>query len=143
VVRQRSVVGKIEKGGSRSFIGRLECALPGGYRLSVTRSPGLTSEEALMSADLDHREARLNEPHVLPLMELVRKLRKRLADIAKTNGDLDPPGVPNVDPNDDGVNARALFFLATPGQRRVRSRQTATTFVPAQILEGRVPPHYS
>ena len=89
--------------------------------LSVTRSPGLKNEEAFMSADLDPREARLNELHVRPLMELVHKLRKRFADIAETNGDLDPPGVPNVDPTDGGVNARALFFLATPGRRAVGS----------------------
>jgi len=62
-----------------------------------------------MSANLDTREARLNDPHVLPLMELVRKLRNRL----------DSPGVPNVDPNDGGVNARALFLLETPGPRAV------------------------
>lgn len=65
-----------------------------------------------MSADLDTREARLNDPHVLPLMELVRKLRKRL----------DPTGVPNVDPNDGGVNARVLFLLETPGPRAVGTR---------------------
>jgi len=74
-----------------------------------------------MSADLDPREARLNEPHVLPLMELVHELRKRLTDNAKKNGDLDPPKVPNVDPTDGGVKARALFFLATPGRRAVGS----------------------
>ena len=50
-------------------------------------------EEAFMSADLDPREARLNEPHVRPLMKLVDKLRKRFADIAEANGDPEPLGV--------------------------------------------------
>jgi hypothetical protein len=74
-----------------------------------------------MSADQDPREARLDERHVRPLMELVRKLRKRFSDFAVTNGDPEPLGVPNVDPTDGGVNAKALFFLATPGRRAVRS----------------------
>jgi hypothetical protein len=81
----------------------------------------LKNEEAFMSVCLDPREARLIEPHVRPLMDLVRKLRKQLADNAKTNGDLEPPGVPNVDPIDGGVKARALFLLATPGRRAVGS----------------------
>jgi hypothetical protein len=38
----------------------------------------------------DTREDRLNDPHVRPLMDLVRDLRNRGLD------------VPNVDPNDGG-----------------------------------------
>src|SRR5262245_33198532 len=59
---------------------------------------------------LDTREDRLNDPHVRPLMELVRYLRSRGLD------------VPNVDPNDGGVNAQVLILLETPGPKAVASR---------------------
>ena len=59
---------------------------------------------------LDTREDRLNDPHVGPLMGLVRDLRSRGLD------------VPNVDPNDGGVNAKVLILLETPGPKAVTSR---------------------
>jgi hypothetical protein len=59
---------------------------------------------------LDTREDRLNDPHVGPLMGLVRDLRSRGLD------------VPNVDPNDGGVNAKVLILLETPGPKAVASR---------------------
>jgi uracil-DNA glycosylase len=55
----------------------------------------------------DLRDARLDETHVRPLMDIVRGLRSRGLS------------VPNVDPDDGGVKARALFFLETPGPRAV------------------------
>lgn len=56
---------------------------------------------------LDQRDARLDEPHVRPLMDFIATIRARgLA-------------VPNVDPADGGVRARALFLLETPGPRAV------------------------
>src|SRR6476619_4794984 len=58
----------------------------------------------------DPREARLDEPHVRPLMDLVCSLRSRGYD------------VPNIDPNDGGVDARVLILLETPGPRAVGSR---------------------
>jgi hypothetical protein len=48
-------------------------------------------------------------PHVRPLMDVVRNLRA---------GGL---VVPNVDPNDGGVDARILVLLETPGPRAVES----------------------
>ena len=57
----------------------------------------------------DPREARLNDPHVVPLMNVVRDLRARGLV------------VPNVDPNDAGVNARVLVLLETPGPKSVAS----------------------
>ena len=56
---------------------------------------------------MDERDRRLNEPHVAPLMELVLSLRSRGFN------------TPNIDPNDGGVNARALFLLESPGPRAV------------------------
>jgi uracil-DNA glycosylase len=58
----------------------------------------------------DTRETRLDEPHVRPLMDLVRGLQARGYD------------VPNVDPCDGGIAARALFLLETPGPRAVGTR---------------------
>jgi hypothetical protein len=67
---------------------------------------------------LDTREDRLNDPHVRPLMDLVRDLRSRGLD------------VPNVDPNDGGVNAQVLILLETPGPKAVASRFVfATTLI--------------
>ena len=57
---------------------------------------------------MDPRDTRLNEPHVKPLMDLVRGIRSRRRE-----------KVPNVDPNDGGVNAVALFLSETPGPRAV------------------------
>jgi hypothetical protein len=56
---------------------------------------------------MDLRENRLDEPHIYPLMELVRELRAQGRE------------VPNVNPNDGGTNAKALFLLETPGPRAV------------------------
>jgi uracil-DNA glycosylase len=58
----------------------------------------------------DDREDRLGDPHVRPLMDLIDDLRARGFD------------VPNVDPDDGGVNARVLFLLETPGPKAVGSR---------------------
>lgn len=58
---------------------------------------------------MDVRFARLSEPHIRPLMDLVEGIRSRGHE------------VPNVDPNDGGVHARALFLLETPGPRAVSS----------------------
>ena len=58
---------------------------------------------------MDPREDRLAEPHVRPLMALVHGLRARGLE------------VPNVDPNDGGANATALFLLESPGPRAVTS----------------------
>lgn len=59
--------------------------------------------------DIDARKARLDEPHVRPLMDLVRAMRARGLS------------VPNVDPDDGGVNARVLFYLETPSPQAVNS----------------------
>jgi hypothetical protein len=55
----------------------------------------------------DPRESRLLEPHVRPLTELILSWRARGLD------------VPNIDPDDGGVLARALFLLESPGPRAV------------------------
>ena len=57
---------------------------------------------------MDTREVRLSEPHVAPLMALVREWRER-----------EHLEVPNVDPNDGGVDARMLVLLESPGPRAV------------------------
>jgi uracil-DNA glycosylase len=57
----------------------------------------------LCHGSMDPRLARLNEPHIRPLTELVLDLRGR--------GHI----VPNFDPNDGGCNAGALILLETPG----------------------------
>jgi uracil-DNA glycosylase len=62
-----------------------------------------------MSAMSATREDRLDDPHVRPLMDVVRDLRDRGLV------------VPNVDPNDGGVDARILVLLETPGPRAVVS----------------------
>ncbi len=49
------------------------------------------------------RVARRNEPHVAPLNDVVRRLRR------------DRPGVPYFDPDGAGVNARLLLLLEAPG----------------------------
>src|SRR5690242_2498211 len=56
---------------------------------------------------MDDRLMRLTEPHVAPLMELILALRSQGLN------------VPNVDPNDAGINATALFLSETPGPRAV------------------------
>ena len=57
---------------------------------------------------MDAREGRLAEPHVAPLTRLISEWRER-----------DHLDVPNVDPNDDGVDARLLVLLELPGPRAV------------------------
>ena len=57
---------------------------------------------------MDTREVRLSEPHVAPLMALVREWRER-----------EHLEVPNVDPNDGGVDARMLVLLEISGPRAV------------------------
>lgn len=56
---------------------------------------------------MDYRDKLLAEPHIIPLMDLVYSLNARGF------------ATPNVDPNDGGVNARALFLLESPGPRAV------------------------
>ena len=58
---------------------------------------------------MDQRFPRLQETHVKPLTSLIEEIRGRGLQ------------VPNVDPNDGGVNARALFLLTTPGPEAVVS----------------------
>jgi uracil-DNA glycosylase len=58
-------------------------------------------------ADPKERERLLDAPHVRPLMDLVREFR--------TRGWI----VPNVDPEDGGVGASALFLLESPGPKAV------------------------
>ncbi len=58
----------------------------------------------------DPRLAHLWEPHVQPLTALIESWRSRGLD------------VPNVDPNDGGVFAKALFLLESPGPRAVGTR---------------------
>lgn len=55
----------------------------------------------------DPRDDHLDDEHVRPLMDIIRGMRERGLS------------VPNVDPNDGGVHARALFLLETPGPRAV------------------------
>jgi uracil-DNA glycosylase len=55
----------------------------------------------------DWRESGLLDPHVRPLTELILSWRARGLD------------VPNIDPDDGGVLARALFLLESPGPRAV------------------------
>ena len=56
---------------------------------------------------MDERCSRLGQPHVEPLIRLVKGIRRRGVE------------VPNVDPNDGGVCAEALFLLETPGRKAV------------------------
>ena len=63
----------------------------------------------------DPRLVRLDEPHVKPLMDIVRRVRDRGLR------------VPNVDPEDGGVDALALFLLESPGPRAVNSHFVSRT----------------
>ena len=76
-----------------------------------SRTPGTTpvweAAPAQTGLIVDERDRQLIEPHMAPLMELVYALRDRGFN------------TPNVDPNDGGVAARALFLLETPGPRAV------------------------
>jgi uracil-DNA glycosylase len=74
-------------------------------RLSDSLQAGC--EGGAVGPDQDPREAMLNAPHVRPLMDLVRDLCAR--------GRL----MPNVDPCDGGISARALFLLETAGPKAV------------------------
>tara|TARA_B100001105_G_C22124866_1_gene329122 strand:+ start:8 stop:568 length:561 start_codon:yes stop_codon:yes gene_type:complete len=57
----------------------------------------------------DVRLDRLDEEHVRPLMSIIRSIRERGLR------------VPNVDPEDGGTGAVALFLLETPGPKAVNS----------------------
>ena len=57
----------------------------------------------------DPREKRLSEPHIWPLMDLVRDLQSHGLK------------VPNVDPDDGGTQATVLFLSETPGPKAVNS----------------------
>lgn len=56
---------------------------------------------------MDDRLSRLSERHV-------RQLTKQIDDMRSP-----VRSVPNIDPNDGGTDARALFFLETPGPQAV------------------------
>lgn len=58
----------------------------------------------------DPRFTRLSEPHLLPLTRWVELLRTEGLE------------VPDFDPEDGGVHARALFLLESPGPRAVQTR---------------------
>ncbi len=58
---------------------------------------------------LDPRDRRLDEPHLAPLMSLIERWRGNGHEI------------PNPDPCDGGVNAKALFLLESPGPKAVGS----------------------
>jgi hypothetical protein len=57
---------------------------------------------------MDDRLSRLSERHVRQLTQLIDAMQS-------------PPvrNVPNIDPNDGGTSARALFFLETPGPQAI------------------------
>jgi hypothetical protein len=65
------------------------------------------ANRSVAEAMADPRESRLLEPHVRPLTELILSWRARGLD------------VPNIDPDDGGVLASALFLLESPGPRAV------------------------
>jgi hypothetical protein len=71
------------------------------------------------SGSSDPRLARLYEPHVEPLTRLISVIRDRAGGQT----------VPNVDPNDGGINAPALFLPRAPVQR-----QLGLTSYPETIL---------
>lgn len=75
--------------------------------LALSASAGLCSGKAGPAAwgrgVNDDRIARLEEPHLLPIMDLIRAWRRDGLD------------VPNPDPNDGGVRAKAVFLLESPG----------------------------
>lgn len=52
---------------------------------------------------LDIKLARIHEPHVAPLNEMVKRIQA------------EHEGVPFFDPGDGGINARVLFLLEAPG----------------------------
>ena len=56
---------------------------------------------------IDPRDFRLNDQHVQPLMTYIEQMRA------------DGLIVPNVDPDNGGVNANALFLLESPGPKAV------------------------
>jgi uracil-DNA glycosylase len=58
------------------------------------------------------RLARLGEPHIAPLTNLVYRIRESSSMEAS---------VPFFDPEDGGIDARALFVLEAPGPRAVKS----------------------
>jgi len=59
------------------------------------------------------RLARVDNPHVRPLNQLVRRIRRE-AGLGSA--------VPFFDPDDGGIEARCLFLLEAPGPRAVASR---------------------
>ena len=80
----------------------------------------MTSTQARAHGDSDflqRKQARLEEPHVKPIQDLVRRIRLASGD----------PAVPFVDPDGGGVAARVLLLLEAPGQsRRTRQRHALT-----------------
>ncbi len=59
---------------------------------------------------LASRLARLDEPHIRPLTELVKRIRHETQD---------PTGVPWFDPESGGIKSRVLVLLEAPGPKAV------------------------
>ena len=81
-----------------------------GRQMEFRRQFGAILETAgIERCEDDPRLHMLDQEHVAPLTKLIGALRDKGF------------GVPNVDPYDGGVNARALFLLESPGPRAVQS----------------------
>lgn len=65
-----------------------------------------------IAANRKARQARLHDPHVAPLTRMVATLRKTLGPAYQ---------IPDFDPHDGGVRAKALFLLEAPGPKAVKS----------------------
>lgn len=74
------------------------------FILSDWQTPLRSLDYFIMS---DPRLELLSEPHMTPLMALIALWRNAGYD------------VPNPDPNDAGINAKALFLLESPGPKAV------------------------
>jgi hypothetical protein len=91
---------------ARSPASRVPVSLP----RPVSRAPRRPAAETAAPMRSDPRLARLDEPHVRPLMDLL--------------GSWETAGrsFPNIDPMNGGVNARVLFLQETPGPKAVGTR---------------------
>ena len=101
---------------ARSPASRVPVSLP----RPVTRAPRRPATSAVRSRrpaaepaaaiGSDPRVARLDEPHVRSLMDLLRSWETAARSF------------PNIDPMNGGVNARVLFLQETPGPKAVGTR---------------------